>query len=634
MLCAMLALASCKKDDMPQAEQSKEATTVTLDISAVTQDVEQKGKSEARAMFYFDPAGKLRTTLKGREKTKVYTLIYNGDELVHKEALQWTVSEDGKTLSYKEPITTIAHLDPNKETKLVAILFDEAFGKENPSSPEDWWSYYPGYEIQKAYIIHKSGSIDNRVSVPSAPFALECTLSVNADGTRATNRDLRADLKRFKPKGYFVEFTLSNHTGRNIEVKSVLTNGAERIRYKVREGKYAHRDDPSDFLTDKHSTTRLHPIAVQSWIRGAFSESEVSIAIENGKTYPRPVYLWMPTLDGVSFDFDYFPNNGCCPIYKQKGERSSYEQGSIYKIDVDFKPLPNPLSYFTQGPISADGTQILAGVGSNDPNVGLFTFDEAKNLTIRRDDDHDGVDEIYKLPTQSQWNSILPTFDERKLPIPGRPQGSTVPVVSRSGDNAVIGYNRLMPRIDGVGGYSYFETVIYSFPNGRKVTQAYRFLNDQRRFGSTVVYQFHGDPFVFRYITHEGSEWTTIQCRRGTLRSINLQEEIRGGQITDAFAALGNNFWNDPSVVTRTFPSVDILHNGSKMGGSIFWGISDGTDPKYNPYLEYLNLRKGDRTYVPYGGAFYAWLTTNLMKVSPNKHPSAERYPVYLYKQN
>ena len=603
MLCAILAFTSCSKEAKElEGRVERVEQTLTLEVSAIPDDITSVDKNEARAgtlvNFYIDGTGKLRAFLE-KNKVPVFTYIYNGSSLVYEGILNWSVKPDKRTLYYEGAVGLKRAIDPTKETKLVALLGygdnSTVFGAGNVQIPASQVSVGP--------IKPDDTGADNILK--AVPFVLVNKLDKVGDFLTNKPRDVAE--KRFKPKGTIVRVVLENTTAQKIPVGALAVNELSvggvsywRFNSSIGELEYVYPRPGS-----KSYDASVYPI------RNAQGRNS-KIDLEPFQNDVELLY-WYPKIDPrITFDLIYWvypqsypgtdtrrQSSGYYTPYTQVKAADQHMEGKVYTLRLKVRQQENPLSFFSEYPVAAGGASFATTHAPNDPSYGLFTFDEAKGLSIGA---------YNRLPTQAEWNLILPSF-----------LNPTVLNKYIRNDMAAIG-SYSMQDAESTFAWASTPPATYS-QNNQFVIYAIRF--DKRRgWGISDL----NTCFVFRYHWqggYQGRYSLRIQCKpitRELLSNNSNWQEI----ALNYLKAKPSSYWDD--AVERIFPSVNMSGDATVKEGAVFWGSSNGMG-----YYDQSN----QLVEVPAGVASYAWVTPRSLKLSTEgiSSPSVvTKYPVYLYK--
>ena len=374
-LFAILAFASCKKET-PESQQGQrdlipQGTEMQLDLSA---DLNKEDAS-FRSLDHKFVGNTFIAQLTAGAKVPVHTYIFNGNDRVYAETLQWEVKEDGKTLFCREKINLGKAIDPNKRTTLKAYIVD---GTKTSDGIE-----MPAHDLTKVKLYDENASININV-----PYQLNNLLKIGRGGS-LHNVEWPKLTRQFIPMGALVRVRLRNELNQTVTVSKIQTIGLEWIPVASTT---LPTNSPvwSFFKLDRERMKRsqLNEVTPRDYvIEGG------PISLSPGQTYSKVLLFWSNPLTGGGDDaqINIIPNEAVAtPYYTSTGTyyNTDYvlqeEGGKVYgtksalrirdgllrRVTLKLCPFPDPLSLLSEYALNSNGSDFLHD--ANDPAVGYF----------------------------------------------------------------------------------------------------------------------------------------------------------------------------------------------------------------------------------------------------------------------
>ncbi|WP_314028482.1 hypothetical protein [Porphyromonas catoniae] len=409
-LFAILAFASCKKET-PESQQGQrdlipQGTEMQLDLSA---DLNKEDAS-LRSLDHKFVGNTFVAQLTAGAKVPVHTYIFNGNDQVYAQTLQWVVKEDGKTLFCREKITLGKAIDPNKRTILKAYIVD---GTKTSDGIE-----IPAHDLSKVKLYDENASFN--INVPYQMFSL---LQIGRGGS-LHNLELPKVTKQFLPMGTLVRVRLRNELNQPVTVSKIQTIGLEWIPItstKLQAGWGLKFDAERQKRSQLNETTPREYV-----IEGG------PISLSPGQTYSKVLLFWSNPLTGGGDDaqINIMPNEAVAtPYYTSTGTyyNTDYvlqeEGGKVYgtqsalrirdgllrRVTLKLCPFPDPLSLLSEYALNSNGSDFLHD--ANDPAVGYFNGrDLISTLPTGR------APKTYPSGNGAKWH--VPTWNEMSAIFP------------------------------------------------------------------------------------------------------------------------------------------------------------------------------------------------------------------------
>ena len=409
-LFAILAFASCKKET-PESQQGQrdlipQGTEMNLDLSA---DLNKEDAS-FRSLDHKFVGNTFVAQLTAGAKVPVHTYIFNGNDRVYAETLQWEVKDDGKTLFCREKITLGKAIDPAKQTILRAYIVD---GTKTSDGIE-----IPAHDLTKVKLYDENASFN--INVPYQLFSL---LQIGRGGS-LHNLELPKVTKQFLPMGTLVRVRLRNELNQPVTVSKIQTIGLEWIPItstKLQAGWGLKFDAERQKRSQLNETTPREYV-----IEGG------PISLSPGQTYSKVLLFWSNPLTGGGDDaqINIMPNEAVAtPYYTSTGTyyNTDYvlqeEGGKVYgtqsalrirdgllrRVTLKLCPFPDPLSLLSEYALNSNGSDFLHD--ANDPAVGYFNGrDLISTLPTGR------APKTYPSGNGAKWH--VPTWNEMSAIFP------------------------------------------------------------------------------------------------------------------------------------------------------------------------------------------------------------------------
>ena len=409
-LFAILALASCKKET-PESQQGQrdlipQGTEMELNLSAGL----NKEDASPRSLDHEFVGNTFVAQLTAGAKVPVHTYIYNGDDQVYAQTLQWVVKDDGKTLLCREKITLGKAIDPAKQTILRAYIVD---GTKTSDGIE-----IPAHDLSKVKLYDENASFN--INVPYQMFSL---LQIGRGGS-LHNLELPKVTKQFLPMGTLVRVRLRNELNQPVTVSKIQTIGLEWIPItstKLQAGWGLKFDAERQKRSQLNETTPREYV-----IEGG------PISLSPGQTYSKVLLFWSNpfTGGGDNAQINIIPNEAVAtPYYTSTGTyyNTDYvlqeEGGKVYgtksalrtrdgllrRVTLKLCPFPDPLSLLSEYALNSNGSDFLHD--ANDPAVGYFNGrDLISTLPTGR------APKTYPSGNGAKWH--VPTWNEMSAIFP------------------------------------------------------------------------------------------------------------------------------------------------------------------------------------------------------------------------
>ena len=645
-LFAILALASCKKET-PESQQGQrdlipQGTEMQLDLSAGLnkEDASFKEDASPRSLDHKFVGNTVVTELTAGAKVPVHTYIYNGDDQVYAQTLQWVVKDDGKTLLCREKITLGKAIDPAKQTILRAYIVD---GTKTSDGIE-----IPAHDLSKVKLYDENASFN--INVPYQMFSL---LQIGRGGS-LHNLELPKVTKQFLPMGTLVRVRLRNELNQPVTVSKIQTIGLEWI--PVASSK-VQADWGLKFDPERQKRSQLNEATPREYvIEGG------PISLSPGQTYSKVLLFWsdQTASSGANAQINIIPNEAVAtPYYTSTANNynSSYnasyalqeEGGKVYatrnslpyrdegllrRVTLKLCPFPEPLSLLSEYALNSDGSDFLHDTNDFDPNdpssatknraVGYFNVrDLISSLPTV------GAPKTYPSGNGAKWH--VPTIEEMRAIFPFRVHlqlssgvtSSNNPLTVRVGNYRATVANSWVvyhgdKEVYGLAFGSAKETAyIRREPDGRLITNAGDAieLRDDKRYAYYAKYDEAKQVYVVKS------------------KYVGVNPTIKNAE--DVKAKID---WTTPGLTTRTIPMYgwkESATSTSKIGQHTVSLLlneaqaKDGTPPQEIPGTTPPRLRTEiSDFYVALMGKY----TSGPFELEKVSISSTRRYPVFLIK--
>ena len=431
-LFAILAFASCKKEtpesQRAQRELIPQGTEMELDLSA---DLNKEDAS-LRSLDHKFVDNTFVAQLTAGAKVPVHTYIFNGDDRVYAQTLQWVVKEDGKTLFCREKITLGKAIDPDKETYLKAYILD---GTKTSDA-----IVIPAHDLTKVKLYDENASININL-----PYQLYNVLKIGRGGS-LHNVEWPKLARQFRPMGALVRIRLRNELSQTVTVSKIQTIGYEWIPVVST----TLLTNNLDFRPLKYEVERTRQSRLNSLTPREYAIEGGPISLSPGQTSSKVLLFWSEKsgIGGADAQINIMPNEAVATPYytstvntysapydipyalqeeggKVYGTESSllYNDGLLRTVTIKLCPFPEPLSLLSEYALNSDGSDFLHDTNDFDPNdpssatknraVGYFAFrDLISSLPTVK------APKTYPSGNGAKWH--VPSLDELSgvLPFP------------------------------------------------------------------------------------------------------------------------------------------------------------------------------------------------------------------------
>ena len=641
-LFAILALASCKKET-PESQQGQrdlipQGTEMELNLSAGL----NKEDASPRSLDHEFVGNTFVAQLTAGAKVPVHTYIFNGNDQVYAETLQWVVKDDGKTLFCREKITLGKAIDPAKQTILKAYIID---GTKTSDGIE-----IPAHDPTKVKLYDENASININL-----PYELYNELKIGRGGS-LHNVEWPKLVRQFRPIGALVRIRLRNELSQAVTVSKIQTIGQEWIPVASTTLQTNNLGvSPLKSDRERQSQSNLNSLTPREYvIEGG------PISLSPGQTYSKVLLFWSEKigLGGEDAQINIMPNEAVATPYytstvnnyqgpydmsyvlqeeggKVYGTESArlYDTGLLRTVTLKLCSFPEPLSLLSEYALNSDGSDLLHDTNDFDPNdpssatknraVGYFNVrDLISSLpTVKAPKTYpSGNGAKWHVPSWDEMSAIFP-FEAHLHPSGGR-AGSNSPLRVQVGNYKAVVANSWVAyhgdkEIYSLAFGSAKETAYYRrLPNGTFVTNftgAAIELRDDKRYAYYAKYDEAKQVFVVK------SKYVGVDPT-----------------IKDAEDVKAKIDWTTPGLTTRTIPMYgwkESATSTSKIGQHIVSLLLNHTQAKQGttqripgppPVFKY---EIEDFYVVPMGR--YASGALGLEQVSIS---STRRYPVFLVK--
>ena len=639
-LFAILALASCKKET-PESQQGQrdlipQGTEMELNLSAGL----NKEDASPRSLDHEFVGNTFVAQLTAGAKVPVHTYIFNGNDRVYAETLQWVVKDDGKTLFCREKITLGKAIDPNKRTILKAYIVDGTKTSDGIA--------IPAHDLTKVKLYDENASININV-----PYQLYNMLKIGRGGS-LHNVEWAKIVRRFEPLGTLVRVRLRNELSQTVTVSKIQTIGWEWIPVASTTLSTNNLDwNPLKFDRERWNQGDLNSLTPRDYvIEGG------PISLSPGQTYSKVLLFWTDSYGEVA-QVNIIPNEAVAtPYYTSTLNNHAFydvssaiqeEGGKVYdtrnslphrnngllrRVTLKLCPFPEPLSLLSEHALNSNGSDFLHDTNDFDPNdpssatknraVGYFNFrDLISSLPTLK------APKTYPSGNGAKWH--VPTHEEMKAIFPFRVHlqlssgvtSSNNPLTVRVGNYRATVANSWVvyhgdKEVYGLAFGSAKETAyIRREPDGRLITNAGDAieLRDDKRYAYYAKYDEAKQVYVVKS------------------KYVGVNPTIKNAE--DVKAKID---WTTPGLTTRTIPMYgwkESATSTSKIGQHTVSLLlneaqaKDGTPPQEIPGTTPPRLKTEiSDFYVALMGKYTSG-PSELEKVSIS---STRRYPVFLVK--
>jgi len=372
-LFAILAFASCKKET-PESQQGQrdlipQGTEMELDLSA---DLNKEDAS-FRSLDHRFVGNTFVAQLTAGAKVPVHTYIFNGNDRVYAETLQWVVKDDGKTLFCREKITLGKAIDPNKRTFLKAYIVDGTKTSDGIA--------IPAHDLTKVKLYDENASININL-----PYELNNVLKIGRGGS-LYNVEWPKPTRQFEPLGALVRVRLRNELNQTVTVSKIQTIGYEWIPV----ASTTLLTNNLDWYPLKFDRERLKQSQLNGFTPHEYVIEGGPISLSPGQTYSKVLLFWTSS-GGEQAQINIMPNEAVATPYytstadnnrkapyvlqeeggKVYGTESAlrYRDGLLRRVTLKLCPFPEPLSLLSEYALNSGGSDFLHD--TNDPAVGYF----------------------------------------------------------------------------------------------------------------------------------------------------------------------------------------------------------------------------------------------------------------------
>ena len=629
-LFAILAFASCKKET-PESQQGQrdlipQGTEMQLDLSA---DLNKEDAS-FRSLDHKFVGNTFVAQLTAGAKVPVHTYIFNGNDRVYAQTLQWVVKEDGKTLFCREKITLGKAIDPNKRTILKACIIDGTKTSDGIA--------IPAHDLSKVKLYDENASININV-----PYQLYNMLKIGRGGS-LHNVEWAKSARRFRPVGSLVRIRLRNELSQTVTVSKIQTIGWEWIPVASTTLSTNNLDwNPLKFDRERRERSDLNSLTPRDYvIEGG------PISLSPGQTYSKVLLFWTSS-GGEQAQINIMPNEAVATPYytstadnnrktpyvlqeeggKVYGTESAlrYRDGLLRRVTLKLCPFPEPLSLLSEYALNSGGSDFLHD--TNDPAVGYFNVrDLISSLpTVGAPKTYpSGNGAKWHVPSYTEMSAIFP-FEAYLEPSGGGSGGtrSNSPLTVRVGNYRAVVANSWASYDGG--------KEIYSLTFGSlKETAQVRPMPDGSigtNVGGDAAIELRDDKRYAYYAKYD--EAKQVYVVKSKYVGVNPT-------ITDAVDVKAKIDWTTPGLTTRTIPMYgwkESATSTSKIGQHTVSLLlneaqaKDGTPPQEIPGTTPPRLKTEiSDFYVALMGKYTSG-PSELEKVSIS---STRRYPVFLVK--
>ena len=375
-LFAILAFASCKKET-PESQQGQrdlipQGTEMQLDLSADLnkEDASFKEDASLRSLDHKFVGNTFIAQLTAGAKVPVHTYIYNGNDQVYAQTLQWVVKDDGKTLLCREKITLEKAIDPSKPTNLRAYIVDGTKTSDG--------IMMPAHDLTKVKLYDENAPININV-----PYEFGSPLKIGRGGS-LHNMDWPKIARQFWPLGALVRVRLRNELSQPVTVSKIQTIGLEWIPVVSTKVQ-------ANWGLKLGDTERLKQSQLNEFTPHEYVIEGGSISLSPGQTSSKVLLFWTSS-GGEQAQIDIIPNEAVTtPYYTSTADNNrkapyvlQEEGGKVYgtesalrnrdglmrRVTLKLCPFPDPLSLLSEYALNSGGSDFLHD--ANDPAVGYF----------------------------------------------------------------------------------------------------------------------------------------------------------------------------------------------------------------------------------------------------------------------
>jgi|GEM_PF-2603491 lipoprotein len=403
-LFALLALTSCSKEaNEPKGKERFAPSSMQLEVAAEV--------PSARALSFSLQNGKPKVSLAGRTTLPVWTFIYDGDNLVYSQLLDWKV--EGTKVYYIGDIQISHSYTPTNLTLVAMVVGNKNDGVTKIEANN---LYTPSLQDNT---IHKLTDLENYDI--NIPYKMEVKLDYRSDAPTMlyTNRRPAAE-RKFKPEGLFLRFKIKNELDHDITVTTmrapfVLPNRriATSIDKKSKIGWEARTQaliQPRDFVFDEPVHVSAHGTSSDTYflwipstkVKGMF-EKQIPSGDGGDDRYSSD-HITLLTSNTVQFSKPYH-------VYSLFTKESShYQSGYTYDGQFTFHSLRNPLERISETPLNTLGTDFVdasGGYNNTYSSIGYFLNLEVASRFYEPKTYPSKSGEWY-VPSVLEWRGIFP----------------------------------------------------------------------------------------------------------------------------------------------------------------------------------------------------------------------------------
>ena len=374
-LLALSALASCKKDDLPNSpspEGKKEVVRLSLSGDL----------NEARELTLTprEEGGKIKleTKVEGTKLPASY-LIYDADGKEQRGRMELNIKADGKTFQGMQDIDISRLRKPLK----VSLMAQIKRGPTGDGTPPVKFELNKKLALQQAVFISFDNDLVEGADSHGQPHIVARNL-------------------RLKLKGFFVRAKLENKTGKDYYIKSIQT-GPFRISL-------------ANALSYLGGTYNRTIVGGSELGLGQYPFPGNGLHLANGAKTTDEYLIYLDTRENTSnalalgaTPVDGHYNQAIYTDFQIREPKNL--EGKIYSATLTLRELENPLTYFDGKMVGKTPTQAVDPAitysgftqdASATPNVGYYSVDEAKSGVINVPD--------YRIPTRHELDIIFPQW--------------------------------------------------------------------------------------------------------------------------------------------------------------------------------------------------------------------------------
>lgn len=604
LLGLSLAIGSCgKTDDLRPDTEINAQEYVTLKLAMAGEEGESE---QARALFYHDGTS-IKFTFHDPKSTattrKVETKIYNGDNLIYNQVLDWKVERNGTRLTYSGDIRIKANLLTNPNLRLEATT--------NPNLGQPYIYYRdqnaPSHLREFAVVIKSSGGASSAQSINTS---FKMNVKVQQQGSKLVIADHPE--AKFRPQGHLMRLSIQN----NMKVPTFATGISVQYQGENRSQIY-------EFYTKDVYSENINGILPVK---------------QGGQRNKEQVLLWLPNAEiGKNFTIRTLgPAAGTAVPTK-----ISSKAGGIYEFLVTVNPgeILEPLGIYTSSErvvqywididkqkafyYSHEKEEALAQMRNIDHNAYIPAYEQLAYFGTTSLDStqfNNGGTKVNLVDNQIQTTYVYHFMRPYPNPRPGRfaaPYKTEfyhydVLNVSKEYTNYEDTYD---PRVRvKYMGPSIWRTIGTSKKVGEVIYSRLFENGDYRYF---PMYNFQFEDYKYPY------EHTGLTDRYTTLRRSRVLDDMQNPSKTSSyfseFAFLPNNrdntsldpsYWEDKTPVIYKFP---LVMRSSSYPNRNYYKVENGRGAIFNTINWELATFGGEADY-PRGGI---WAYLNGTNLSP-----------------